>query len=280
MARRCSHDRAARASSCGRRSSLRTSARSVASTSARKPSCGCSSASPPSTACTRLDQLTPALLDDFLASRPRSRPRSFNHLLGVVGCLLDWAVSQQLLDVSPLRARRRRVTASRIPFLFDPAQARQLLEAAGCACRTTRGRRNEDRPIGRSSRSATGSGCAPVRRADCASAMSTSTARSPRRARRQVRQEPPGPARTADRRAARRAARASPPPTGRSTAQAPLFSFDGRRCVHPGTASQTFHQLVRTLELPVPDGVSPPTAAQPPSHLRGRVPAALVSRGA
>ena len=32
----------------------------------------------------RLGQLTPALLEDFLASRPRSRPRSFNHLLGVV----------------------------------------------------------------------------------------------------------------------------------------------------------------------------------------------------
>ena len=41
----------------------------------------------------RLDQLTAALLDDFLASRPRSRPRSFNHLLGVVRGLLDWAVT-------------------------------------------------------------------------------------------------------------------------------------------------------------------------------------------
>jgi integrase len=78
-----------------------------------------------------LDELTPALLDDFLGSRPRSRPRSFNHLLGVVGCLLDWAVSQQLLVVSPLRARRRRGSADRIPFLFDPVQARRLLDAAG-----------------------------------------------------------------------------------------------------------------------------------------------------
>jgi integrase len=39
----------------------------------------------------------------------------------------------------------------------------------------------------------------------------------------------------------------------------PLFTFDGKRHVHPGTATQTFHQLVRTLDLPVPDGVSPPT---------------------
>ena len=29
-----------------------------------------------------LGELTPALLEEFLASRPRSRPRSFNHLLG------------------------------------------------------------------------------------------------------------------------------------------------------------------------------------------------------
>jgi hypothetical protein len=69
----------------------------------------------------RPDQLTPGVLDDFLGSRSRSRPRSFNHLLGVVGCLLDWAVSQQLLTVSPLKARRRRATANRIPFLFDQA---------------------------------------------------------------------------------------------------------------------------------------------------------------
>lgn len=63
----------------------------------------------------RLVDLTPALLDDFLGSRPRSRPRSLNHLLGVAGCLLDWAVGQQLLEVSPLRARRRRVSPSRRP---------------------------------------------------------------------------------------------------------------------------------------------------------------------
>ena len=78
----------------------------------------------------RLDQLTPALLDDFLASRSRTRPRSFNHLLGVVRCLLDWAVVHELLIESPLRARPRRATATRIPFIFDASQACRLLEAA------------------------------------------------------------------------------------------------------------------------------------------------------
>ncbi len=41
-------------------------------------------------------------------------------------------------------------------------------------------------------------------------------------------------------------------------AYAPLFSFNGRTCVHPGTVSQTFHHLVTRLDLPLRDGVSPP----------------------
>src|SRR6266851_6138007 len=78
----------------------------------------------------RLGQLTPALLEDFLASRPRPAPRSFNHLLGVVAGLLDWVVARELLEVSPLQVRRRRVTSARVPFLFDASQARRLLDAA------------------------------------------------------------------------------------------------------------------------------------------------------
>ncbi len=41
-------------------------------------------------------------------------------------------------------------------------------------------------------------------------------------------------------------------------AHAPLFSFNGRTCIHPGTASLTFHHLVAALDLPVRDGVAPP----------------------
>jgi integrase len=41
-------------------------------------------------------------------------------------------------------------------------------------------------------------------------------------------------------------------------AEDPLFSFDGRRSVHPCSASQVFHRLVTGLAFPVPDGVSPP----------------------
>ena len=39
---------------------------------------------------------------------------------------------------------------------------------------------------------------------------------------------------------------------GATDAAAPLFSFDGRRCVNPGTASQVFHHLAGSLALHVP----------------------------
>src|ERR1039458_9246779 len=78
----------------------------------------------------RLEELTPVLLDDFLGSRSRPRPRGFNHLLGVVRRLLNWAVAHELLEASPLQTRPRRETATRIPFLFDVTQARRLLDAA------------------------------------------------------------------------------------------------------------------------------------------------------
>ena len=79
---------------------------------------------------TELDELTSTFLDAFVASRPRTRARSFNHLVNVLGCFLDWAVIQQRLASSPLRRTRRRETDQRVPFLFDPVQARRLLDAA------------------------------------------------------------------------------------------------------------------------------------------------------
>jgi integrase len=79
----------------------------------------------------RLADLTPALADDFLASRPRARPRSFNHLRGVVSGLLQWAITNELIETSPLTTRRRRASSGPVPFLFDMAQARRLLNAAG-----------------------------------------------------------------------------------------------------------------------------------------------------
>lgn len=77
-----------------------------------------------------LQEVCPEVLDDFLASRPRTTPRSYNHLLGTLARLFQWLVDQGTLERSPLRARSRRQTVQRIPFLFDPPTARRLLDRA------------------------------------------------------------------------------------------------------------------------------------------------------
>jgi integrase len=204
----------------------------------------------------QLDELTPALLDDFLASRPRSRPRSFNHLLGVVGCLLDWAVSQQLLEISPLRARRRRVTSSRIPFLFDPVQARRLLDAAGSLADNSRA----------SQRGATyrtmfalcyglglraGEACGLLL-GDVDTARDLLVVRGGKFGKSRLVPHGPRIAALLSEQLERRHR------NGVLSGEEPLFTFDGTRSVHPCTASQTFHQLACKLDLPVPAGVSPP----------------------
>jgi integrase len=206
---------------------------------------------------TRLEQLTPAMLDDFLGSRPRSRPRSFNHLLGVVGCLLDWAVSQQLLTVSPLKARRRRATANGIPFLFDQAQARRLLDAAGRLADNPRAPRRgaTHRTIfalcyGLGLRA--GEACG-LRLADVDTTRDLLVVKGGKLGKSRLVPHGPRIAALLEGQLHRRAE------DGASDGREPLFTFDGVRTVHPGTATQTFHQLVIKLELPVPDGVRPPT---------------------
>jgi integrase len=204
----------------------------------------------------RLDELTPSLLDDFLGSRPRSRPRSFNHLLGVVGCLFDWAVSQQLLEVSPLRARRRRSTAARIPFLFDPVQARRLLDAAGAL--TDNSRAPQRGPTYRTTFALcyglglrAGEACG-LRLGDVDTSRGLLVVRGGKFGKSRL--VPHGPrigALVGEQLERRRR-------DGALNDEEPLFTFDGSRNVHPGTATHTFHQLVGTLELPVPAGVSPP----------------------
>jgi integrase len=45
---------------------------------------------------------------------------------------------------------------------------------------------------------------------------------------------------------------------GPLSAEAPVFSFNDNRAIHPGTISQTFHRLVPRLQLVVPVGTSSP----------------------
>jgi site-specific recombinase XerC len=75
-----------------------------------------------------IDQITPEIIDTFLASRPRQRPRSYNHLLGTVRRFFDWLVLQGFLLSSPVHAKSRRQTNQMIPFIFDQKTAKRLLE--------------------------------------------------------------------------------------------------------------------------------------------------------
>lgn len=200
----------------------------------------------------RLHQLTPMLLETFIASRPRTRARSINHLVGVVCCFLDWTVAQQRLPASPLRRMRRRETDVRLPFLFDIAQARVLLEAASALP-------DNPRAVGRGVTYhaifalcyglglRVGEACG-LRIGDVDTQRKLLMVRGGKFGKSRL--VPHGP-RIGDllvRHVERRHA-------GRDD---PLFSFDGRRSVNPCSASQTFHHLMVELAFPVPDGVAAP----------------------
>jgi len=79
---------------------------------------------------TTLSTITPEVVDAFLVSRPRHAPRSYNHLRGTLTRLFDWLAAHDQFGPSPVRARPRRSTPSRLPFLFDDVTARRLLDTA------------------------------------------------------------------------------------------------------------------------------------------------------
>jgi len=201
----------------------------------------------------QLQELTPTLLDAFVASRPRSRARSFNHLVGILGCFLDWAVTQQRLDASPLRSARRRETDERLPFLFDASQARQLLAAAACLPDNARaiGRGPTYHAIfalcyGLGLRA--GEACG-LRVGDVDTERQLLEVRGGKFGKSRLVPHGPRIGELVARQVTRRGV----------GVDGALFSFDGHRSVHPCTASQVFHRLMTELAFPVPDGVSPPT---------------------
>lgn len=196
--------------------------------------------------------LNAAILDEFFASRPRPRARSFNQLVGIVSCWLDWAVGQQLLDRSPLRTRRRRETAQRIPFIFDLAAARRLLDAAAALPDNSRAVRRGvvyhtifALCYGLGLRA--GEACS-LRVGHVDIERQLIEVRGGKFGKDRL--VPFGP-RIANL-LTTRLEHVGPDP------EMPLFSFDGRHPIHPGTASQVFHRLVIDLDLNVPAGIGTP----------------------
>ncbi len=78
-----------------------------------------------------MEQLTAELLDNFLASRTRTRPRSYNHLVGVVRRFFEWMVSQEILPLSPFRAVSRRAVAQLRPHILKHEEVKEILLLAG-----------------------------------------------------------------------------------------------------------------------------------------------------
>jgi site-specific recombinase XerD len=202
--------------------------------------------------------VTPHVVETFLTSRPRTTPRSYNHLLGVLRVFFDWCVDFELCPSSPVQVRPRRRAVQQLPFLFDLAQAQRLISAAGAL---------PDR------------GSTVLRGATYTTAFAllyglglrvgelTRLTRADLDLERQLlviratkfgksRLVPVGPrlmARLTAYVGQRERAIGHPLAT-----DAPIFAVRGGRAIHPRTLGQTFHQLVTHLKLPHRDGVAPP----------------------
>jgi integrase len=202
----------------------------------------------------RLADIRPQLLEAFLASRPRPRPRSYNELLGHVRRLLDWMVLQGELQCSPLRASPRRRGADRAPFIFEPAEIQRLLRVArGLRDASGAPRRGETYYIIFAILFGLGLRVGEVARLDRGDVdlnrqllvvRNTKFGKS--------RLVPFGP-RIASLLVSYLEASPSAPAT-----EAPLFSFRRGGHINPGTISQTFHSLLPRLKLRSRPGGSSP----------------------
>jgi site-specific recombinase XerD len=195
------------------------------------------------------------LIEDFLQSRPRPRPRSYNHLLGVLHRFFEWAVVQGFVASNPVKAARRRDTGKRIPYLFDLNDAKRLLELVRTLPDRSRAPHRSQTyetifallyglglRVGEAVRLKLGD--VDFQR-DTLFIRETKFSKS--------RLVPLGPKLTTR---LRRYIEERHGGTGAS--DQPLFSFTKRGCICPETISQTFHALVPKLGLVLPPGVSSP----------------------
>lgn len=195
------------------------------------------------------------LIERFLQSRPRTRPRSYNHLLGVLQRFFAWAVVQRLVASNPVRAARRRETSQRIPYLFDLQDAKRLLEVARALPSRSRAPHRAQTyemifallyglglRVGEAVRLKLGD--VDFHR-DTLFIRETKFSKS--------RMVPLGPRLTA-----RLRRYIEERHSQEREAEKPLFSFTKRGNICPETVSQTFHALVPQLGLHLPPGVSPP----------------------
>lgn len=205
-----------------------------------------------------LTEVTPAVVDEFLLSRPRPRPRSYNHLRCTLGRLFSYLVDREKLAETPLRSPPRRATYQRTPFIFDKTAAQRLLALA----KTLPGR----------------SGTMDSGSTYCALfavlyGLGLRVGEACRLCIKDVDLErqllviretkfyksrlvPFGPKLGAL--LARHLRQREATLTGTPPEDLPLFTLRAGRPINPCTVSQVFHALVPRLRLHIPPGVSPP----------------------
>ncbi len=208
---------------------------------------------------TELHDVTTEVVHAFVLERPRHRPRSFNHLIGLLQRLFAFLQRQDLMMVSPLTLRPRRVTHNRIPFIFDREDARRLLRVAAALPDNSRAPR-------RGATYATiyallyGLG---LRVSEAAGLVigDIDLHRDLLHVRNgkfgKARLLPFGP-RLSARLAAFTALRAEEPSDRRP--DAPLFTFSRGQAMHPGTITQSFRLLLPSLDLTISNDIANPTA--------------------
>lgn len=206
---------------------------------------------------TDLPEISIELIDRFLTSRPRPRPRSYNHLRCTISRLFAWLVAQGRLDRTPVQSGPRRGTYQRQPFIFDATHARHLLDLARTL--PTKGgtvQRGQTYHAMLAILYGLGLRVGEVCRLTVADVDFERRLLVIRKTKfYKSRLVPFGPklAELLKVYLQRKAQQC-----GNCTPDAPMFSLRGGRVINPCTVSQTFHQLVPQMALTVPPGCSPP----------------------
>jgi integrase len=202
-------------------------------------------------------EITPAILDAFFLSRPRDRPRSFNHLVGVVWRLFEWMVEHEVIDRSPVTMKLRRRGQARPPCILGLQDVQQLVDLAGqFPDRSTAPLRGPAYSTIFSLLFGLGLRVGEVTRlrwCDVDRDRNILTIRETKFSKSRL--IPMGP-RLAARLYAFMDMRVERTPG--LAADTPVFSFIGGRPVNPCTISQVFHALVPQLNITVPPGGTQP----------------------
>lgn len=207
---------------------------------------------------THIKDITPDILDSFLASRPRKRSRSYNDLVGILKRLFNWLVVQEIIKSSPLKAFRKRVTDNQIPYIFDSKQVRQLSDIASrfvdSSSAPMRGATYQmifsllyglGLRVGEVSR---------LQRQDIDFNRDLLIIRNTKFSKSRL--VPFGPRMSAR---LHNYIQQREDRFGKFEPENPVFSFRNNRAIHPATISQAFHYFILPmLDINVPPGVRPP----------------------